>query len=267
MTENEKRIFSLMMEDVKGFSLKPIGKIAALLDISKTTLMRFARSSGFAGYSDFKKALQEEELLDTLPAQKIKSIIENDSFISAENIRQMEIDNINNTFDAIMEQDLTRFVENIVKASCIYTMGWGPSHYIADIFTMRMRLMGLTSNSLKRENTTLADEAERVTASDFLIVFEMPPYVHEVLSAVQVAKKNKAYVIVVTDKPQCPLMEHADMFFHCSTKTPLFGNSMTSLLFWVNLVSSQMMFRLKNNVMEKLEKQQELFKDPRYYIQ
>jgi len=115
-------------------------------------------------------------------------------------------------------------------------------------------------------NATLVDEARRVDSSDILIVFEMPPYVHEVLSAVKVAKRAGVTVIVVTDKPQCPLNEYSDMSFYCSTKTELFGNSMTGLLFWVNLVSSQLMFRLKDKVMGILEKQQEMFKDSRYYI-
>jgi hypothetical protein len=42
---------------------------------------------------------------------------------------------------------------------------------------------------------------------------------------------------------------------------------MTGLLFWVNLVSSQIMLRLKDRVMAKLENQQKIFRDPRYYIQ
>lgn len=86
MTENEKRIFRLMMEDVKSFSLKSIGELAKQLDISKTTLMRFAKSNGFSGYSDFKKALQEEEILDLYPAEKMKKVMTGDCEISAESI-------------------------------------------------------------------------------------------------------------------------------------------------------------------------------------
>ena len=77
MTDTEKRVYQLMMDDVKGFSLKSIGEIAGHLSTSKTTLVRFAKSTGFSGYSDFKKALQEDELLDALPADKVKNIIKN----------------------------------------------------------------------------------------------------------------------------------------------------------------------------------------------
>ncbi len=267
MTDTEKRVYQLMMDDVKGFSLKSIGDVAHHLKTSKTTLVRFAKSAGFSGYSDFKKALQEEELLEALPADKVKKIIQNDSSISAENIRQMEVGNVNKTFDALVVKDLAALVDALTSAQCIYTMGWGPSHYIADIFTMRMKLMGLKSQSLKRRDGTLLHEAGQVQPQDALIVFEMPPYVHEVLAAARLAKSTGTKIFLVTDKSQCPVIEQASLTFFCSTDTSLFGNSMTGLLFWVNLVSSQIMLRLKDRVMAKLENQQKIFRDPRYYIQ
>ncbi len=143
MTTNEKRIYALMIDDVKRFSLMSIGMVAQKLDISKTTLMRFAKSAGFNGYSDFKKALQEEELLNLFPVDKIKKIIRNDTKISADQVHMIELNNIDTTYDDIMDKDLDSLVDTIVAAKTIYTMGWGPSHYAADIFSMRMKLIGL----------------------------------------------------------------------------------------------------------------------------
>jgi DNA-binding MurR/RpiR family transcriptional regulator len=166
-----------------------------------------------------------------------------------------------------VDKDLTTLVDALIDAECIYTMGWGPSHYIADIFTMRMKLMGLKSHSLKRRDATLINEVGQIQSRDALIVFEMPPYVHEVLTAVKLAKSTQTDIFLVTDKSQCPVIEYAALSFFCSTDTSLFGNSMTGLLFWVNLISSQMMLKIKDKVMVKLEKQRKIFKDSRYYIQ
>ncbi len=146
-------------------------------------------------------------------------------------------------------------------------MGWGPSHYAADIFSMRMKLIGLESYRLKRDNATLIEEAQRITSSDILIVFEMPSYVHESLAAARAAAKNNTTIVLVADKPQCPIVEMASHTYYCGTESILFGNSLLSFIFWINLVSSQVIYRLKIQVMGHLEKQQELFKDDRYFIQ
>ncbi len=167
MTANEKRIYTLMMDDVKSFSLMSIGVVAQKLDISKTTLMRFAKSAGFKGYSDFKKALQEEELLNLFPSDKMKKIIRNDTQISADQIHMMELNNIEKTYADIMDKDLDSLVDTIVDAKTIYTMGWGPSHYAADIMSMRMKLMGLESHRLKRDNGTLIGEAHRLLSTGY----------------------------------------------------------------------------------------------------
>lgn len=267
MTTNEKKIYALMIDDVKSFSLMSIGIVAQTLDISKTTLMRFAKSAGFNGYSDFKRALQEEELLNLFPVDKIKKIIRNDTKVSADQVHMIELNNIDKTYDDIMDKDLDSLVDTIVAAKTIYTMGWGPSHYAADIFSMRMKLIGLESHRLKRDNGTLIEEAQRLTAFDVLIVFEMPPYVHESLAAARVAAKNNTAIVLVADKPQCPIVEMAAHTYYCGTESILFGNSLLSFIFWINLVSSQVIYRLKIQVMGHLEKQQELFKDDRYFIQ
>jgi len=267
MTTNEKKIYALMMDDVKSFSLMSIGVVAQKLDISKTTLMRFAKSAGFKGYSDFKKALQEEELLNLFPADKMKKIIRNDTQISADQIHMMELNNIQKTYDDIMDKDLDSLVDALVNAKTIYTMGWGPTHHAADILSMRMKLMGLESHRLKKDNGTLIDEAARLKASDILVVFEIPPYVHESLAAARAAAKNNTPIVLVANSPQCPIAEVASHTYYCPTEAILFGNSLLSFIFWINLISSQVIYRLKSQVMGFLEKQRELFKDDRYFIQ
>ncbi len=267
MTENEKKIYNLMVEDVKKFSLRPIGEIAEQLTISKTTLVRFARNCGFKGYADFKKALQAEILLDVSPARKVRKLISEGTAMSTEEIRLTEVENINETFAAMDEKSADRLVDLIVAGPPIFTMSCGTSRHMADLFTQRMKIMGLRATTLQRENNTLPEEATRLREGDLLVVFEFPPYAEEVLHAVEIATRRGVTVAVVTDKPICPLAALTDLVFFCATDTRFFGNSFVAPLFWINMVTSQAMFRLKDSVMDTLEEQQKIFKDPRYYIQ
>ncbi|PIE32480.1 hypothetical protein CSA56_15425 [candidate division KSB3 bacterium] len=266
MTEGEKLIYNLMTKNVKEFSLKPIGAVAEELQISKTTLMRFAKSSGFNGYAEFKQALQEEELLDSSPAVKLKKFMNNHVILTAEKIRQQEIENIHHTFQNLNKEDFDRIVDTILSTNSIRTMGWGISSYAAEVLTLRLKLIGLKCETLQRRTATLVEEVSRLAPSALFITFEFRPYMYEVLDAVRLAKSRNMTLVLVTDTPQCPLIEFVDYIFYCETETEFFGNSLIGPLFWVNLLTSEVIYRMKDNIMDTLERQQEILTNLRYYI-
>lgn len=266
-TANEKRIFNLMSRDVKNFALYSIGDIAAQLDISKTTLMRFAKSCGFSGYSDFKKALQQEVLLDSSPVGKIKKVISDGEDFDIEEIYRQEHSNIDATFHGLNEKDLTRIANLLVSTPNIYTLSWGVSTSIAEIFAFRMKLMGIHCMPITRRHGTLIEEASLLQKKDLVFVFEIPPYNKEVIDAVKYLSKKGIKLVLITDSPRCPIREYAEIAFSCATNAKFFGNSLTGPLFWVNLVSSLVIYREKDKVLDRLEQQQKIFNDERYYHQ
>ncbi|MCG8614994.1 MAG: MurR/RpiR family transcriptional regulator [Desulfobacterales bacterium] len=267
MTENQRRIYDLLSKDVKAFSLKSITEVADELGISKTSLMRFGKAYGFSGYAEFRKTLQEEEVLDVSPANKMKKILGTDYALNADEIRQQEIDNINAAFENMDEVSLAALSEEILSAANIYTMAWGFSSHLAELFSLRMKIMGLPGETITRRTGTLLEETSHLFEGSLLVVFEMPPYVHEVMDAVAAAKERGVFIVVVTDKPVCPLLRYADLHFCCPTDTRFFGNSLTAPLFFVNMITSQVIFQIKDQVMDRLEDQHAIFKNDRYYIQ
>lgn len=266
-TANEKRIFNLMSEDVKRFALQSIGEVASRLNISKTTLMRFAKTCGFTGYTDFKRALQKEVLLDVSPARKMDEVISSDFSLSTKRLCEQELDNINTTFEALDEKELAAVAQKILAAGEVYTLSWGISGSIADIFALRMKLMGVRCTTLKRTHGTLMEECALLKEGDLVLVFEIPPYNTEMIETVSQLKEKGCTIIVVTDTPRCPLTEFSDLVFFCTTNAMFFGNSLTGPLFWVNLISSLVIYKRKDEVMGVLEERQKMFDDERYYHQ
>lgn len=266
-TANEKRIFNLMTEDVKAFALQSIGELASSLAISKTTLMRFARTCGFSGYSDFKRALQKDVLLDISPARKMDQVLTSDFSLSGKGILAQELQNIEATFAASGKKDLERVTEMIIRAAEIFTLSWGVSGNVAEIFSLRMKLMGIRCNTIVRKQGVLVEEVALLKKGDLVLVFEIPPYNNEVIEAVRALRERGCVIVIVTDSPRCPIVEHGDLVFFCATNAMFFGNSLSGPLFWVNLVSSLVIYQRKDKVMEILKERQKIFDDRKHYHQ
>lgn len=69
-TKTEKKIATYIINNVLEFTLSTIGSVADELEVSKTSLIRFAKRMGFDGYIEFRKKLQEEEVMRFTPAER-----------------------------------------------------------------------------------------------------------------------------------------------------------------------------------------------------
>ena len=265
MTAGEKRIFDLMNEDVKGFALASIGEVAIKLAISKTTLVRFAKGCGFAGYADFKRALQQEVLLDVSPAHKLQQVIRNTGTIRPVDLGREEIRNLRQTMEAVSEEDLVSLVHMILQAGELYTLSWGISGHLAEIFAHRMKMIGIRCNVVRRHHGTLVEEAALIKSGELVLVFEIPPYNLESSDAVNMLVEKGARLVLITDSPRCPLVPLVQLAFYCPTSASFFGNSLVGPLSWVNLLSSLVLYEKRDNVLDLLENQEKIFADKRYY--
>ncbi|PJC14564.1 MAG: transcriptional regulator, partial [Comamonadaceae bacterium CG_4_9_14_0_8_um_filter_60_18] len=53
----EQRVAKLVLADPRGFALQPVSELADRAHVSKPTVVRFCRSVGYDGLSDFKLKL------------------------------------------------------------------------------------------------------------------------------------------------------------------------------------------------------------------
>ena len=57
LSPSEQRVAELVLADPRGFAASPVGALAERAQVSKPTVLRFCRSLGFEGLTDFKRTL------------------------------------------------------------------------------------------------------------------------------------------------------------------------------------------------------------------
>lgn len=266
MTEIEKKIYKYIMDNPLAFSLKSISEVAEDLNISKTSLMRFAKGLGFQGYSQFKKTFQEEQILDTSPAERMKKLYESDYINSAEKTKKQEIENIENTLMNINDVNFNKLISLIMDDSKIFTLGWNVSTYLSDLLSFRLNHLGFNCTSLKREIIDYDEQLMYIKKDDLLIVFDFYKYTKAAERAVKIAKENGAEIVVITDNFSCPLCKYSELVFFCNAKTDLLMNSMVGPLFFINLVISEVLYRLDDKIIDLLDKRFKIIKDSGEYF-
>lgn len=266
MTDSEKKIYHYICANPLTVSLKSINEVSAHLDISKTTLMRFSQTLGFKGYAQFKKMLQEEHILNSSPAERMKELYESDYIMSAEKTKNSEVDNINHTLLSIDDEKFNRLISALMKKPHIYTMGWDVSSYLAEILSFRFNHLGFSCVHMKRDAIDFDVQAMHFKKGEVLILFDFFKYTKALDRAARIAKEKETLVVLITDSPACPMCVHSDLTFFCATKTDLLMNSMIGPIFFINLLVSEIIYQLDEDVIRIFNERFRILNDSGEYF-
>lgn len=175
-TKTERLIADYIINNVLVFTVSSIGGVAEELGISKTSLIRFAKKAGFDGYLEFRRRLQEEEIVAFSPAERFRKLIDSKYLSGNEKIERKEIDNIIQCCSKIDEKQLDMLIDRVEKAKKIYTAGSDAASFIAQIMSFRMSIFGYPFMYIDSARVNLAVSMMSAEAEDVLFLFDFPDY-------------------------------------------------------------------------------------------
>lgn len=256
-TKTEKKIATYIINNVLEFTLSTIGSVADELEVSKTSLIRFAKRMGFDGYIEFRKKLQEEEVMRFTPAERFRRLVDNKYLSNAEKMEYKEIDSIRQCFANISGASFDRLLRSITSAKQVYTAGFDMASFLAEILSYRMKTFGFPFEYLDASRSAFPQRLMFATPEDLLIVFDFPDYSDYCLDAILYAKEKGMTVALITDYVTCPLAKYTDLSFYCDSQTDIFKNSLMAPLFFINLLMSAAVYQSNEKMIEFLKRREE----------
>ncbi len=193
--------------------------IAALADVQPSTLVRFAKALGYAGFSDlqgvFRHRLRErwpdyEDRLRTLndvshaghdPLRLLFGFVESAS-TSLERMRQ-----------TVSGEDLARAVEILGGAQTIYIMGQRRAYPIAAYLAYALPKLRLRSVLVDNVASLGPEQAAAAGPQDALVAISFTPYTPVTVDIARAAAEAGVPVIAITDSVFSPLRPYASVWF------------------------------------------------------
>lgn len=253
MTTLNRKIASYILDHGQTIGLSSIYTMSETIGVSNASLIRFARSIGMSGYSDLKRALQEEIKHQLSPYEKIASS-SLDSLPNNELIRKLfqnESNNLKKTIDRLDYHALSRIVDTIFVSNRVLFSGFGASRYLAGI--LEYSLLGSLDNEIKAISGSVSDYSPALKAlgpSDAVVHFSFPPYSREGYHIAKVAKERGAHFFLFTDSAGCPLYPDAEAAITCSNYSMLLSNSYVSVIAVLQVLQNMVCLRDKKLAMQ-----------------
>ena len=211
-------------------------KLGKAVNVSESTVVRFAIELGFEGYPEFQHALQEIVRIKLTSFQRMdvtNSLIGDGDVLTK--VLNSDIDKIKRTIEDIDREAFESSVDSLVGAKSIYIIGLGSSAILASSLNHSLQMI---FDNVKLLDASSADEIYaqilNVTAGDVVIAISFPRYSRKLISAVSFAKDSGAKVIALTDSESSPIASFADSLLVARSDMASFADSLVAPLSVIN---------------------------------
>ena len=213
LTKTEKKIAKTILSNPQLLNQASLSAIAVDLDVGEATFIRFCRTLGFKGFTDFKMDLAIE--LATQDKSET-TLLDTDVTVedSAQNIAlklQAVINNvITETMNLLDFNELEKVVEAFRQAKRIFLFGVGSSGITAEDAKKKFMRIGLQMDAATN-NHFMYMQASLMQKGDVVMGISHSGYSQETTHALGIAHKAGATTIALTHNLRSPITRVADL--------------------------------------------------------
>jgi DNA-binding MurR/RpiR family transcriptional regulator len=213
LTQSQKQIAEAIVEDPEFVAFATVDKMAARLNVSPSTVVRFAYRLGLNGYQDLqdrvRTLVRSQMRLNAATGDGTDLTAHLGDSVFAKSLSH-DLENVRRTVLNLNLTDLERAVRIIVEARRVYVLGGATSHAIAFYASLALDRMRGETILIDRE-TTAASSLRSMSEADAFLVFTFAPYASNTLRIVTTAKRLGASIVAISDTPVSPVGQRVDI--------------------------------------------------------
>jgi DNA-binding MurR/RpiR family transcriptional regulator len=260
-SKSQKKLAAAILNEYDKAAYMTAARLGRLVGVSESTVVRFAYTLGYDGYSEFQKAVQELVRAKLTPNQRIditKFRIGQSDIL--ETVVNSDIEKIRTTFDKMDRASFFAACDAILAAKRIFIMGARSSEPLAMVLKYNLSLIFDNITLVAPRSTAeVFEQMFSIGESDLLIAFSFPRYSTKMINAVKFAKQNKAKVVVFTDSRNSPLAEYADCLLTAQSDMVSFMDSLVAPISIINAIIVEITTRREGRIRDRFDRLEKIW--------
>lgn len=268
MSKSHKLVADYMTKNFDQAVFMTAAKIGEALEISESTVVRFATFLGYDGFPEFMQALAEQ--IKGRISASFKIDIRYDQKNQSEVVRAVMESDMEKLQDTIKNLDSDAFdmaVKAILNAKNIYVVGIRSCAPLAEFLHFYLNMI---RGNVFLVNTTSASETFeqmiRVDDKDVVIGISFPRYSMRTLKAMEFANDRNATVITLTDTPHSPMCLYSSINLLAKSDMVSIVDSLVAPLSVINALVVALCLKRPQTVTNNLETLGKVWSDYQVYL-
>ena len=234
LSKGHRRIVQYIVEHYDKAVFMTASRLGQCVDVSESTVVRFAAAMGYEGYPQLQKALQELVRHRLTAGQRFEMSSEMNREDVLPTVLKSDMHNIRTTLEELDTAAFNDVVQRILGAKTIYVMGVRSAAPLAQFFSYYLNYIFEDVRLVAVGPMDAFEEISRIRKEDVLIGISFPRYSTRTLEAMRFARAHGAQVIGITDGPMSPLNEAAHVCLAARTDMASFVDSLAAPLSMIN---------------------------------
>lgn len=237
-TQSEKKLSDFILANQDGLAYLSIGQLASGAGVAEATVSRFCRHLGFRNFVEFKLTAANNSLRFKPANNPLSGQIEQTDTVEdiCRKLYTAEVESIAQTMELLEPAKVVQAADLLEKASRVLLMGQGGSMLLAQetahlFSTVDNRFVPVMDSHMQ------AIAAAMMDPDDVIMFFSYSGSTRAMMETLEVARKRRGRVILITRFPRSPGAEYADIVLQCgANENPLQSGSIAARIAQMYLI-------------------------------
>jgi len=251
-SRGQKLIAQFIIDHYDKAAFMTAAKIAETVDVSESTVVRFASALGYSGYPEMQKALQVliKNKLTTVQRISLNDDVNDKLKLHKRNLKN-EMNNLRYLYDHFDMEALDKATELILEADRVFVLGLRTSSTLSNYLGFYLDVILNNAKVLNNSGVnSLYEEIIRIKEDDLLIIISYPRYSRTTLDAARFVKERNTKILAITDTEESPAYELADVSLLSKSNIVSFVDSLVVPMAMINQLIINISLREKEEIVE-----------------
>ena len=266
LSKGQKRIAEYIVNHYDKAAFMTASKLGDKVQVSESTVVRFAIALGYDGYPALQKAMQEMIRNRLTAVQRVEMTGDMSESAVLGTVFKADMQNIRQTIEDLDEANFSRTVDALCEAERVYVVGVRSSAPLAQFLGYYMNFIRDNVMVITSGISDVLEQVARVGEKDVVLGISFPRYSRRTIEAMNYAKGKGATVVSLTDTPLSPLGEASDFCLTARSDMASFVDSLVAPLSMINALIVAMSLRHREEVSEHFAQLESLWERNHVYV-
>lgn len=260
-SKGQKVIAQFIIDHYDKAAFMTASKIGETVDVSESTVVRFASALGYSGFPELQKALQVliKNKLTTVQRISLDEDIQDTEELHKKVLKN-EIDNIRSVALELDSKALDEATRLIFNANRIYIMGLRTSFTLANYLGFYLDVMLDNVKVLNNSGiNSIFEQLIRVKDNDLLICISFPRYSNKTIDAVKFAKEQNCKILAITDTKESPFYSLSNVSLLAKSNMVSFVDSLVAPMCLLNSLIINIGVKEKEDIVRYFDRLEKLW--------
>lgn len=235
LSKGQKIIAEYIINNYDKAAFMTASALGQTLNVSESTVVRFAYSLGYSGYKELQKELQEliKNKLTTVQRLSLTDDYSNNEHALV-NVMEKDIDNIKKTIHEIDSKNFKKAIKLILNAKQVYVIGLRSSSFLSGYLTFYLNFLLSNVKHVTAGPNDVFEQLVNASKEDVVLAITYPRYSKRTLEAMDYAKGKGCTIISITDSLISPAAHKADVSLIAQSDMISFVDSLVAPMSLIN---------------------------------